>query len=107
VLHRPAILFLDEPTSGVDPVTRREFWARLNAMADDGTTILVTSHFLDEAEYCDRMTIIYRGRQIATGSPDEIKAAHGAGDNPTLEQAFIRLIEAHDRAAAETRTTAA
>ncbi|MBL8644269.1 MAG: ABC transporter ATP-binding protein, partial [Rhodospirillaceae bacterium] len=97
VLHKPAILFLDEPTSGVDPVTRRDFWARLNAMADDGTTILVTSHFLDEAEYCDRMTIIYRGRQIAAGSPDEIKAgqAHGA-EQPTLEEAFIRLVERHD-----------
>ncbi|MSO97949.1 MAG: ATP-binding cassette domain-containing protein [Rhodospirillaceae bacterium] len=97
VLHKPAILFLDEPTSGVDPVTRREFWARLNAMADDGTTILVTSHFLDEAEYCDRMAIIYHGRQIAAGSPDEIKSAHADGDNPTLEQAFIRLIDDHDR----------
>ncbi len=100
VLHKPAILFLDEPTSGVDPVTRREFWARLNAMADDGTTILVTSHFLDEAEYCDRMTIIYRGRQIAAGSPDEIKAGQAVnGEQPTLEEAFIGLVEQHDEAA--------
>jgi ABC-2 type transport system ATP-binding protein len=104
VLHKPAILFLDEPTSGVDPVTRREFWARLNAMADDGTTILVTSHFLDEAEYCDRMTIIYRGRQIAAGSPDEIKAGQAiGGEQPTLEEAFIRLVEQHD---AEARSAA-
>lgn len=96
VLHKPAILFLDEPTSGVDPVTRRDFWARINAMADDGTTVLITSHFLDEAEYCDRMAIIYRGRQIAAGAPDEIKAAHAVGgEQPTLEQAFIRLIESY------------
>ncbi|MBL8629499.1 MAG: ABC transporter ATP-binding protein, partial [Rhodospirillaceae bacterium] len=109
VLHKPAILFLDEPTSGVDPVTRREFWARLNAMADDGTTILVTSHFLDEAEYCDRMTIIYRGRQIAAGAPDDIKAAQATtGEQLTLEEAFIRLVEQHDAAALhdEARTAA-
>ena len=96
LLHKPAILFLDEPTSGVDPETRRDFWARLNALADDGTTILVTSHFLDEAEYCDRMVIIYRGKLIAGGSPDEIKATHG-GENPSLNQAFIALIENYDR----------
>jgi ABC-2 type transport system ATP-binding protein len=98
VLHNPTLLFLDEPTSGVDPVTRREFWSRLNAMADLGVTILITSHFLDEAEYCDRMAIIYRGRQIASGSPDEIKEGVADGDTPTLEQAFVRLIERHDLA---------
>lgn len=106
VLHRPAILFLDEPTSGVDPVTRREFWARLNAMADDGTTILVTSHFLDEAEYCDRMAIIYRGRQIAAGSPDEIKAAVSSPE-PTLEEAFIKLVEDYDAQHGEDQRTRA
>jgi ABC-2 type transport system ATP-binding protein len=99
LLHRPRILFLDEPTSGVDPETRREMWSRINGLADEGTTILVTSHFLDEAEYCDRMVIIYRGKLIASGSPDEIKAAHG-GENPTLNQAFIGLIETYDREAA-------
>jgi ABC-2 type transport system ATP-binding protein len=96
VLHRPAILFLDEPTSGVDPVTRREFWLRINAMADAGMTILVTSHFIDEAEYCDRLAIIYRGKMIGIGSPEEIKAAHdrtGGG----LEAAFIALVEDYDR----------
>jgi ABC-2 type transport system ATP-binding protein len=101
VLHRPALLFLDEPTSGVDPVTRREFWSRLNAMADLGVTILITSHFLDEAEYCDRMAVIYRGRQIAAGAPDDIKASVAEGDTPTLEQAFIRLIERSDAGARE------
>jgi len=97
VLHDPAILFLDEPTSGVDPITRREFWARINAMADEGVTVLVTSHFLDEAEYCDRMVIIYRGRIIAQGSPDEIKTASGQAESAGLEQAFINLVEAYDR----------
>ena len=96
LLHRPSILFLDEPTSGVDPETRREMWSRINGLADEGTTVLVTSHFLDEAEYCDRMVIIYRGKLIAAGSPDQIKAGHG-GDNPTLNQAFIRLVEDYDR----------
>ncbi|MCB2107722.1 MAG: ABC transporter ATP-binding protein [Rhodobacteraceae bacterium] len=97
LLHSPSILFLDEPTSGVDPETRREFWARLNALADDGTTILITSHFLDEAEYCDRMVIIYRGKLIASGSPDEIKRA-GGDETRTLNEAFIALIEDYDRA---------
>ncbi|MDX2142845.1 MAG: ATP-binding cassette domain-containing protein [Rhodospirillaceae bacterium] len=101
VLHKPALLFLDEPTSGVDPVTRREFWSRLNAMADLGVTILVTSHFLDEAEYCDRMVVIYRGRQIAAGAPDDIKASVANADTPTLEQAFIRLIERSDAVSRE------
>ena len=75
-------------------------------MADDGTTILITSHFLDEAEYCDRMSIIYRGRQIAAGSPDDIKSAQNGAEG-TLEEAFIRLIEAHDRAEPDTRADAA
>ena len=97
VLHRPTILFLDEPTSGVDPITRREFWGRINAMADEGVTILVTSHFLDEAEYCDRMVIIYRGRLIAAGSPDDIKSAGGPKDTTSLEEAFIALVEQYDR----------
>jgi ABC-2 type transport system ATP-binding protein len=97
VLHRPTILFLDEPTSGVDPITRREFWGRINAMADEGVTVLVTSHFLDEAEYCDRMVIIYRGRLIAAGSPDEIKSAGGSKDGTSLEEAFITLVENYDR----------
>jgi ABC-2 type transport system ATP-binding protein len=106
ILHKPAILFLDEPTSGVDPLTRREFWSRLNAMADDGTTILITSHFLDEAEYCDRMVIIYRGRQIAAGSPEEIKAGVAATE-PTLEEAFIELIQQYDRESPDVRASAA
>ncbi|HYD32679.1 MAG TPA: ATP-binding cassette domain-containing protein, partial [Azospirillaceae bacterium] len=73
ILHEPPILFLDEPTSGVDPLTRREFWDRINAMAGAGVTVLVTTHFLDEAEYCDRIGIVYRGRLIAEGAPDDLK----------------------------------
>ena len=73
VLHDPPVLFLDEPTSGVDPLTRREFWSHINAMVERGVTVLVTTHFLDEAEYCDRIALVYKGRVIASGTPDELK----------------------------------
>lgn len=99
VMHDPDVLFLDEPTSGVDPRTRREFWGHINAMVSRGVTIMVTTHFLDEAEYCDRMALIYRGRTIASGAPDVLKrgAASSTNQNPTLEDAFIALVEAFDR----------
>ena len=99
ILHEPEILFLDEPTSGVDPLTRREFWTRINAMADAGVTVMVTTHFLDEAEYCDRLGIVYRGQLIALGSADELKvhAQSPACPDPTLDDAFIGLIETYDR----------
>jgi ABC-2 type transport system ATP-binding protein len=99
LLHEPDVLFLDEPTSGVDPLTRREFWTRINALADTGVTVMVTTHFLDEAEYCDRLGIIYRGQLIALGSADELKRhAQSVGrPDPTLDDAFIGLIEAYDR----------
>ena len=97
ILHRPSILFLDEPTSGVDPIARREFWRRIDAMAESGVTVLVTSHFMDEAEYCDRLGVIYRGRLIALGPPDAIKAQHTDGDDATLEDAFVAMIAAYDR----------
>lgn len=73
VMHQPDVLFLDEPTSGVDPVTRREFWMHINAMVDKGVTVMVTTHFMDEAEYCDRIALIYQGRNIASGTPDALK----------------------------------
>ena len=95
VLHQPPVLFLDEPTSGVDPLVRREFWTHINGMVERGVTVLVTTHFMDEAEYCDRATLIYRARQIATGTPDELKALAGKAD-ATMEDAFIALIEASD-----------
>jgi ABC-2 type transport system ATP-binding protein len=99
ILHRPRILFLDEPTSGVDPLMRRDFWQRINDMAADGVTVMVTSHFLDEAEYCDRLGIVYRGRLIALGEPDAIRRQHAksGGDDASLEDAFINLIHAYDR----------
>lgn len=100
VLHRPAFLFLDEPTSGVDPLARREFWERINAMAEQGVTVVVTTHFMDEAQYLHRMAVIDRGRMIALGSPDEIKAeaSSTACPDPTMEEAFIALIEKGGRA---------
>jgi ABC-type multidrug transport system ATPase subunit len=97
IMHDPVVLFLDEPTSGVDPLTRRRFWHDINAMVERGVTIMVTTHFLDEAEYCDRIALVYRGRIIATGSPDELKRSvrTAAQPHPTLEDAFISLVE-HD-----------
>ena len=102
-LHSPDALFLDEPTSGVDPLARREFWNRVNQFASQGVATLVTTHFMDEAEYCDRLALILDGRKIAEGTPDELKAASATSDNPdpTLEDAFIRLILAERRGAAK------
>jgi ABC-2 type transport system ATP-binding protein len=99
VMHRPDILFLDEPTSGVDPITRREFWTHINAMVEKGVSVMVSTHFMDEAEYCDRIGLIYRAENIATGTPDHLKAqAKGMTDlqAPTLEDAFIALIQNSD-----------
>lgn len=107
LLHAPPLLFLDEPTSGVDPVTRREFWSHINALADHGVTVMVTTHFMDEAEYCDRIALIYHGKLLALGTPDELKgqAAQAMPVNsshtmalpttslPTMEEAFITLVE--------------
>jgi ABC-2 type transport system ATP-binding protein len=102
IMHRPPVLFLDEPTSGVDPITRREFWMRINAMVGRGVTVMVTTHFLDEAEYCDRIALVYRGHVIATGTPDELKGKVRTRrhPDPTLEDAFIGLVEEHDKDAA-------
>jgi ABC-2 type transport system ATP-binding protein len=105
VMHEPRALFLDEPTSGVDPITRREFWTHINALVEKGVTVLVTTHFMEEAEYCDRISLIYRGRSIALGSPDELKARVVTDDqpDPTMEDAFIALIRQSE---AETRQAA-
>lgn len=73
VLHRPPILFLDEPTSGVDPVSRRQFWDLIHSMAAEGVTVFVTTHYMDEAEYCNRLALIDRGRIVALGTPSELK----------------------------------
>ena len=95
LLHEPEILFLDEPTSGVDPIARREFWRRINAVALAGTTVVVTTHFMEEAEYCDRMLIMSRGAELAIGTPAEIRALARSTDrpDPTIEDAFIALAE--------------
>jgi ABC-2 type transport system ATP-binding protein len=73
VLHRPPILFLDEPTSGVDPISRSQFWDLIHQMAAEGVTVFVTTHYMDEAEYCNRLMLIYRGRIVAQGTPAELK----------------------------------
>jgi len=94
LLHAPEILFLDEPTSGVDPLTRREFWNRIGTLADEGVTILVTTHFMDEAEYCDRVGIVSLGRLAAVGTPGELRASVRTPSlpDPALEDAFIALV---------------
>lgn len=93
-MHEPDILFLDEPTSGVDPITRREFWSHINAMVEKGVTVMVTTHFMDEAEYCDRIGLVDQGRLIALAAPDELKARAVTLElpDPTMEDAFIALI---------------
>ncbi|HBQ7913688.1 TPA: ABC transporter ATP-binding protein [Klebsiella aerogenes] len=99
LMHEPDILFLDEPTSGVDPLTRREFWLHINSMVDKGVTVMVTTHFMDEAEYCDRIGLVYHGKLIASGTPDALKAqaANDSQADPTMEQAFITLINQWDK----------
>ena len=92
VMHNPPILFLDEPTSGVDPLTRREFWNHINSMVEKGVTVMVTTHFMDEAEYCDRIALIYQGQAIKIGTPDELK-----NEGETMDDAFIRLIEEYNK----------
>ena len=74
LLHEPEILFLDEPTSGADPLARREFWRRITALAEQGVTVIVTTHFMEEAEYCDRVAILDAGRVLAQGTPAEIRS---------------------------------
>lgn len=98
-MHDPLLLFLDEPTSGVDPITRREFWNHINGLVEKGVTVMVTTHFMDEAEYCDRIALIYKGRLINIDAPDALKEKCQTEEspNPTLEEAFIHLIEDYDK----------
>ena len=95
LLHEPEILFLDEPTSGADPLARRAFWRRITALADQGVTVIVTTHFMQEAEYCDRMAILDAGRILAQGTPAEIRGhAEGKDGQPgSMEDAFIAVVE--------------
>lgn len=101
MLHAPSVVFLDEPTSGVDPITRRQFWEMIYAAAARGTTVLVTTHYLDEAEYCDRVSIMVDGRIAAMGTPAELKEQSGAG---SLDELFVRLARPADATSAVSRS---
>jgi ABC-2 type transport system ATP-binding protein len=96
LLHEPEILFLDEPTSGADPMARREFWQRITVLAEGGVTVIVTTHFMEEAEYCDRVAILDGGRILAQGTPAEIRARGRREDSPepSMEDAFIAVVQA-------------
>jgi ABC-2 type transport system ATP-binding protein len=89
LLHEPAVVFLDEPTGGVDPITRRQFWELIYAAAARGTTVLVTTHYMDEAEYCDRVSIMVDGRLAALGTPAALKREFAAG---SIDEVFVRLV---------------
>ena len=88
--HAPRLIFLDEPTSGVDPQARRAFWDLIYTLADQGTTIFVTTHYMDEAEYCNRVSIMYQGEIIALGSPQELKQKFGKA---SMQEVFIHLVD--------------
>ena len=85
VLHRPPILFLDEPTSGVDPISRRQFWELIHEMAEGGVTVFVSTHYMEEAEYCNRLALIFRGRMVALGTPSELKQGSLKGELLAIE----------------------
>lgn len=91
ILHQPPIVFLDEPTSGVDPIARRQFWDLIYEMASEGTTVFVSTHYMEEAEYCHRLALMYQGRVIALGTPAELKQQQGEGS--TMDDVFIASIE--------------
>ncbi len=95
LLHQPTSLFLDEPTSGADPLARREFWRQITALAEQGVTVIVTTHFMEEAEYCDRVVIMDAGRVLARGTPAGIRSRARAepGHEPSMEDAFIAIVE--------------
>jgi drug efflux transport system ATP-binding protein len=95
VLHDPKVVFLDEPTGGVDPITRRQFWELIYTTAAAGTTVFVTTHYMDEAEYCDRVSIMVDGRIVALGTPSELKVQY---DAHTIDDVFVRLARAGNAA---------
>ena len=90
ILHDPKIIFLDEPTGGVDPLSRRRFWEFIYYLAEKGKTVFVTTHYMDEAEYCHRIAIMYRGRILTTNTPSQIRQLTG---KKTLDDAFVHLIQ--------------
>lgn len=89
LIHEPGVVFLDEPTGGVDPISRRNFWAMIHEMASRGTTVFVTTHYMDEAEYCGRISIMDAGRIIALGSPVELKSRYG---KDSMDEVFLHLL---------------
>ena len=97
ILHEPPILFLDEPTCGVDPIARREFWALIRQLSAAGHTVFVTTHYMDEAEYCHRLALMYRGRIIALGAPGDLKAQLDIRPLPSLEDVFVAMIAREER----------
>ena len=94
LLHEPEILFLDEPTSGADPLARREFWRGITALAEAGVTVIITTHFMEEAEYCDRIVIQDAGKLLAIGTPQEVRVQAGSAPDSRLsmEEAFIDIV---------------
>lgn len=103
LLHEPEILFLDEPTSGADPLARREFWRRITSLAEQGVTVIVTTHFMEEAEYCDHVVILDHGRVLAHGTPADIRAYAPVeeGRESRMEDAFIAIVQAGRNAATD------
>jgi len=102
ILHEPPVIFLDEPTSGVDPIARRAFWDLINDLSHAGQTIFVTTHYMDEAEYCHRLALMYQGRVIALGTPAELSDQLRSPDlaEPTMEDVFVAMIAREEAAAA-------
>ena len=99
LMHDPGILFLDEPTSSIDPLARRVFWRSINKLADEGKAIIVTTHFMEEAEYCTRIAIQDRGHMLAIGSPKEVKEAAGLPETASMNEAFIKIVRAYGKKA--------
>jgi len=93
IIHNPRVVFLDEPTAGVDPISRRDFWSLIKKLSDNGITIFVTTHYMGEVENCNRISLIYNGRVIALGAPKELKEKY---NTPNLEDLFVKLIREHN-----------